>query len=165
MSVEAGKSLVRELAGILTPNSVIVCAGSDLRGDDGAGPAVAEALAGTIPWPVYNAQTAPESFVGKVAAAAPDVVVLVDATDFGAAGGDVSLIPAERIVGQGPFTHGPGLRMFLQALRALHSCRCFVLGIQPVSTEVGAPLSEPVRRAVRDVAAALHAAGAKLRPD
>jgi len=164
MSAECGKSLARELAGLLSPATVVVCVGSELHGDDGAALAVAESLAGELPWTVFNAATAPESFIGKIAAAAPDVVVLVDATDFGGSPGGVALIPAERIVGQGPSTHGPSPRMFLQALLAIHPCRCFVLGIQPLSTEVGAPLSEPVRQAVRDVAAAFRAAARKTSP-
>ncbi len=158
MSGEAGKSLVRELAGLLTPHAVIVCAGSDLRGDDGAGPAVAERLGGDLPWPVHDARTAPESFIGKVAAARPDVVVLIDATDFAGSPGDVALIPAERIVGQGPSTHGPAPQLFLRALLEIHPCRCVVLGIQPGCTDVGGPLSGPVQRAVEDVVEAIRAA-------
>ena len=154
------KSLARELAGLLTPHAVIVCAGSDLRGDDGAGSAVAERLGDDLPWPVHNTQTAPESFVGKVAAQKPDTVLLIDATDFAGSPGDVALIPAERIVGQGPSTHGPTPQLFLRALLAIHPCRCVVLGIQPGCTDVGGPLSEPVQRAVEDVVEAIRAAEA-----
>jgi len=139
----------RRLADVLEPSALVVCIGNELRGDDGAGVAVARELAGTLPWPVLDAATAPESFLGKIVDAKPGTVLLVDALHFGGSPGAVELLGPERLAGQSPSTHGPSPATFFQALLVMHPCRTWVLGIQPERVEVGAGLSEPVLATVR----------------
>jgi hydrogenase 3 maturation protease len=139
------------LAERLGRGSVVVGVGNELRGDDGAGAVVARELWETVPWPVIQAETAPESFLMKIVSLEPDSVVVVDAIHLGAEPGSVRLLTADQLTGQGPSTHGPAPLTFLDALRALHPCRQAVLGIQPQNSEFGAGLSEPVRRAVGSV--------------
>ncbi len=160
--------LAEHLAEALAPSSVIVCVGNELCGDDGAGVAVARGLTAPpgqgqpplppLPWEVFDTQTVPESFLVKIAQRRPDSVLLIDALDFGAAPGAVELISADSVGGQGPSTHGPAPVAFMEILRMLHPCRCWVLGIQPAQAEVGAGLSPPVERAVEMVVQALRAA-------
>ena len=152
----AGAGVADELSGLLTASSVLVCVGQALRGDDGAAPALAEAIDGTVCWPVFNAQTAPESFLGKIVAAQPEVVLVIDTLDVGAPAGSVRLFGPEQLTGIGPSTHGPAPLTFIEALRLMHPCRCRVLGIQPQCTELGAPLSAPVAAAVQRVAGVLR---------
>jgi len=127
---------------------VVVGVGNELRGDDGAGVAVARQLAGKVPWTVIDAQTAPESFLMEIVHHRPQTVVVVDALDFGREPGAIDLIEAGAVCGQGPSTHGPAPVAFFEALNMMHPCRCVVLGIQPKGANLGASLSEPVRRAV-----------------
>jgi hydrogenase 3 maturation protease len=105
---------------------------------------LARRLAGKVPWKVYNAQTAPESFLVKVADQRPETVILVDAMDFGGQAGEVQIFEAEQTEAYGPSTHGPGAGAFFRALRLVHPCRCLVLGVQPFGAKVGDHLSEPV---------------------
>ena len=156
--VNSLERLVEQLAAIVTRATAIVCAGNDLYGDDGAGPVVAGKLAGTVPWEVFDAQTAPESFLMRIAAGRPDVVILVDAVDFGASPGTVRLVAPESIANQGPSTHGPAPVAFLEALTLIHPCRTVVLGIQPGDAGLDKPLSEPVARAVEMVVEAFRRA-------
>ncbi len=134
----------------------IVCVGNELRGDDGAGVAIARELAGNVPWKVYDTQTVPESFLMKILQGKPECVLLIDALDFGAAPGAIEIFQADRIGGQGPSTHGPAPLAFLDVLQMLHPCRRAVLGIQPSRVEFGQSMSEPVKAAVRRIVEAFQ---------
>ncbi len=144
----SAEGFAARLANLLEPSSVIICVGDEMRGDDGAGPAVARQLVGTVPWLVVDAQNAPENFLMKVVNAEPRSVVLIDALHFGEAPGVVRLIDPKDVSGHGPSTHGPAPVTFLEALRAMLPCRQVVLGIQPGSSELGTAIGEPVREAV-----------------
>jgi len=152
----SAEGLAARLADLLGPSSVIICVGDEMRGDDGAGPAIARQLVGTVPWLVLDAQNAPENFLMKVVNAEPQSVVLVDALHFGETPGAVRLIDPEDVSGHGPSTHGPAPVTFLEALRAMRPCRQAVLGIQPGSSELGTAISEPVREAVHLVVRTLQ---------
>ncbi|MCK4275277.1 MAG: hydrogenase 3 maturation endopeptidase HyCI, partial [Phycisphaerae bacterium] len=144
---------------IVTSSIAVVCIGNDLRGDDGAGPAVADALIRARRPYVYDAGSAPESFLMKIAATAPDVVLVVDALHFGAKAGAVALIEPDDLGGQSPSTHGPSPIAFLRQLAMVHDCPSVILGIQPQSTKLGQPMSRPVSQAVQRVVEALAALG------
>ena len=142
---------------LLAPPAVIVCIGSELHGDDGAGVAVGRELAGQVPWFVIEASLAPESFVVKIADYRPNAVMVIDAVDFGAPPGSVALIDVDRIACVAAGTHGPSLLPFIEALQMMHRCEVIVLGIQPMTTRTGDGLSPPVGQAVSRVAAAFRA--------
>lgn len=139
--------LAERLCAWVTPATVILCIGSDLRGDDAAGLLVARQLAGTVPWEVIDAQTVPESYLGRIVQARPDCVLVVDALNFGAPAGTIEVVEPDEIAGQGPSTHGPALEVFLEALGMMCPCRCAVVGIQPRQVQFGAAVSPPVARA------------------
>ena len=155
----AADDLAPRLAPWLTPGTVIVCIGNELRGDDAAGPAVARLLAGRVPWTVVDAQTAPESYLGPIVEARPGCVLVIDALNFGAAPGTIEVVEPDRIAGCGPSTHGPAPLMFLEALAGMCPCRRAVVGIQPRRIEFGAEMSPPVARAVERLAEALRRLG------
>ena len=140
--------LAARLGAVMAVPTALVCVGNEMRGDDAVGPAVADRLAGRVPWNVYNTQTAPENFLMKIAAAGPKSVILVDAIAFDAAPGTIELFAPDDLSGQGPSTHGPAPLTFLEALAMLHPCRRAVLGIRPACTELGSPMSAPVVAAV-----------------
>lgn len=162
--ITSAEHLADHLAELVTPSTVVVCIGNDLCGDDGAGPAVARRLAGTVPWEVLDTQSVPESFLMKIVARKPESVVLVDALDFSAATGAVDLIEADRIGGQGPSTHGPAPLAFLEVLNMMHPCRRAVLGIQPGQTGPGLPISDEVTRGVRLVVEAFRLLAERISP-
>ncbi len=146
--IDTVEHLADHLAEFASGSMVIVCIGNTLAGDDAAGVEVGKKLSGQIPWKVFNTQTVPESFLMKIVELKPESVLLVDALDFGVAPGAVEVVSAEGITGQGPSTHGPAPLAFLELLGMMHPCRCAVLGIQPKSGDLDAPLSDPVAKAV-----------------
>jgi len=159
--IDTAEHLAEHLAEVMDAESVIVCVGNDLCGDDGAGVAVAEKLGDSLPWRVFNTQTVPESFLMKIVEVKPSAVVLVDALDFSAEPGAVELIETAEVTGQGPSTHGPAPLAFLDVIKLFHPCRQAVLGIQAESTEVGETISESVSRAVDMVVRAFQIVAGK----
>ena len=165
LPVHTVEELAQRLAEVMTPASVIVCIGNELVGDDGAGCAVAQQLAGTVPWPVFDAQNAPESFLMKIVNCKPDTLVLVDALELAAPPGTVAMLPSRKITGQGPSTHGPAPIAFLDAVRMMHPCRTVVLGIQPEAGVFGTGLSEVVSASVDLIVRAFRTLAQGAPPD
>ncbi len=156
--IHTAEHLAEHLAELLQEGTCLIGVGNDLCGDDGAGPAIARALDGKVPWAVLDTQSCPESYLMKIVKLAPPTVILIDALEMSAEPGTVDLVEAENITGQGPSTHGPAPLAFLDLLKMLHPCRQAVLGIQPARGEVGDEMSEPVLRAVGMVTSAFLAA-------
>lgn len=146
--VNTAEELAERLTQMVTSSTVIVCIGNDLCGDDGAGVEVGRRLAGSVPWPVFQAETVPESYVMKIVEHRPQSLVLVDAVELAAAPGSVRVLEADHVGGQGPSTHGPAPMAFFKLVQMMHPCRCVVVGIQPQSGGVDQPLAPAVRQAV-----------------
>jgi len=146
--VRSAEALAERLADVITASTVIVCVGHSLIGDDGAGCAVAEELNDTLPWPVFDAQTVPESYLMKIVNLKPESIILIDALEIGGEPGSVYLLPSRNLTGQSPSTHGPAPLMFLDVVQKMHPCRQLVLGIQPEAGVFGTGLSEAAQAAV-----------------
>ena len=58
---------------------VLLAIGNPLRGDDAVGPCLAARLQGKVAATIVDAGDVPENYVDVVAAARPQVIVLVDA--------------------------------------------------------------------------------------
>jgi hydrogenase 3 maturation protease len=140
--------------------------GQELRGDDAAGPAVVRALAGRLartdapaePGPtllILDAGPAPESQTGPLRRFAPDLVVLVDAARMGEPPGTVRWLPWQETVGLPGSTHTVPLSLLAQYLTTELACQVALLGIQPLDTEIGSPVSPPVQEAVDGIVTAL----------
>jgi len=136
---------------------VILTVGNRMMGDDGAGPLLASMLRRSPApgWQVVDGGSAPENVVHRVRALAPELVLVVDATDMELEPGEVRLIDdrfiAERFV---MTTHDLPVSFLIASLReSVADVR--LLGIQPSLVAFGFPMSAAVERAVADVHAAL----------
>jgi hydrogenase 3 maturation protease len=126
--------------------------GQKLRGDDGAGPAVARGLTAALAaFPhllVLDAGPAPESLTGTLRRFQPEVVLLVDAAHLGAPAGTVRWLTADQARGLTASSHTMPPTLLAEYLAAELGCAVALLGIQPQDMLFGAPLSPPVRRSV-----------------
>ena len=144
---------------------LVLGVGNRTRGDDGAGPCIAEQVAAlALPGVEVVVEAEPLALIEIMAG--HDVVVLVDAVAPQGDAGRVHVwdgdsLPrgrAMRAVG----SHGMGVRDALELAGALHSLpsRLTVVGVEGESFDVGAPLSEAVRgslgEAVQAVRDAVH---------
>lgn len=151
--------LARRLAG---RRFGVVGVGNALKGDDGAGPAVAAALAGA-PFPVVDATEVPENYGGWVAKRGLDVVVFVDAVAFGGSPGEWRLVAIEELLRSASNTHRLSLHFTIQYLREEWGGEAILVGIEPKSMRLGDGLSAEVDAAVKNIASALLAAASPGR--
>jgi hydrogenase 3 maturation protease len=136
---------------------VIIGVGSSLNCDDGAGPAVAEALISGLnnDFPenitVYNGCTAPENFTGEIKRFSPASLLIVDAADFSGIPGSIKLIGLKDISGATFSSHMLPVRIMADYLEKETGCKTTLLGIQPESVQYGDELSAPVAAAVEKI--------------
>lgn len=137
--------LQRKLAG---KRAVLLGIGNPMRGDDAFGPCLADRLQGRVAATIVDAGEVPENYVGVVRAAQPDIVVILDAADFGGVPGDAAIIAPDDL-GKATFsTHNAGLRLFLKFLQSEIPSEIVIIGVQPSSTAYGAPMSPAVEGSV-----------------
>ncbi|HVN31592.1 MAG TPA: hydrogenase 3 maturation endopeptidase HyCI [Thermoanaerobaculaceae bacterium] len=154
-----------ELAGRLTGTVVVVGVGNPLRGDDDAGCMLARRLRGAPGVTVFEAEEVPESFVGDIAAASPDSVVLVDAVDLGAEPGAISLLEKDQVARYSPTTHRLPLSLVMDVVQRRTGADVFLIGIQPADVAFGAALSPGVSASVELLAGLISQLPRPSSPD
>ena len=156
-SRDDASTLAELLASRLSGNVVVVGIGNPLRGDDVAGCLVAQALAGAPGVTVISAEEVPESYLGPVKAAHPDVVVLVDAVDLEAAPGSVAILEMEDLGSREASTHRAPLGLVAEFLRRETGADVFLRAIQPAHLGFGEPVSPEVEESATSLALLLRA--------
>lgn len=137
--------MIRLFGRTLSGRVLVAGVGRVDRFDDGAGPALARRLASIRAVHALDCGDRLEDFTGDIARLRPDVVVVADAVDLGAAPGSTALLDADRLPADAD-THGGSLRTAMEYLRLRTRAEVFMLAIQParvadgvgLSTEVGA---------------------------
>lgn len=128
--------------------------GSPLRKDDGFGPLVVSELKrlGFNKYPLLDAGTTPENYTGKIIALNPELLLIVDAADFGAKPGEAALFEPDQILLKGFSTHDLSLKTFAAYLKErLPQLRIVVLGVQPLAVGFGEGISLPVKKTLDQV--------------
>lgn len=135
----------------------VVGIGQELHGDDGAGPAVVALLAeraasGSEAVLLIDAGVAPENVLGSVVRHRPDIVLFIDAADFGGLPGSICALEADDCEGFGGSCHSLPLSVLADFLRAQSDAQILIAGIQPQQTTFGASLSSPVAASCAELA-------------
>ncbi len=131
-------------------NGVVFTVGNSLRGDDGAGPLLAELLEATPAegWTLVDGEASPENHTHRVRALTPDRVLIVDAAQMELAPGEVRLLDEDCVAEHFLVTtHAIPLNFLIASLRETVPEIIF-LGIQPKDTGFCNPLTPAVRTAV-----------------
>ena len=144
------------LKGLAGGKVVVVGIGNTLRADDGAGSLVAERLRERYPDVVFDAAQAPENYLAPIRRADPDVVVLVDAADFGGSPGEVRAATAEDVEGLMMGTHAAPLSMFMRVLKDETGADVRLLAVQAATTTLGADMTREVTDAVENLVSQLE---------
>jgi hydrogenase maturation protease len=138
--------------------ALVIGVGNELRGDDGAGIAVARRLRETADLDVRELQGDPTALLDAWQDRA--AVVLVDTMRSGARPGtirriDASEAPLPACLGGSTSTHAIGLRDALELARTVGRLpsRVVVYAIEGRRFEAGAPMSHAVRSGVDELAA------------
>ena len=153
MNAESARELASRLAG---KRFGVVGVGNELKGDDGAGPAVVALLgASGAPFPAVNAAEVPENYGGWPERQGLEAVVFVDAVVFDGAPGDWRIVPIEDLMRSASNTHRLSLHFAIQYLREVWRGEAILVGIRPKSMKLGEPLSPEVNEASRELRDAL----------
>ena len=141
---------------IKTLRIVLLGVGNELQGDDAAGLLVIRAIERRLDSNpavlILEGGVAPENFTANIRRFCPDVVIFLDAADMGAEPGTVQLIPLDRVDGFSASSHIQPLSVLSEFIIAEMGCRVEILGIQAQTMEMGAGVSEMVRKAAFQVA-------------
>ena len=140
-----------QLKEVVSPDTLILTIGNTLKGDDAAGPVIAEKLKTIFPDHIIDAGTTPENYIQPVINKNPKLLLIVDAINFDAEPGSIKIFPPEKIKSMAVSTHAPSPQLFLDVIKSSISPRIYFLAIQPEQTELGAPLSKPIQQAIKSI--------------
>jgi hydrogenase 3 maturation protease len=140
--------------------TVVVGVGNEMKGDDGIGIRIAKQLQSDglqgkdiliIPAEV------PENYIQPIINHRPELLILVDASDFRGKPGEIRSIKDDEISKIFTNTHSIPLVLFLEAIKKQSpKVKTIFIGIQPKSNAFGKPLSQEVRDAGRKAGEAIR---------
>lgn len=129
--------------------------GNRLRGDDAVGSLLVEKLQGRVNVPLIDASDVPENYLGPIEAADADLVLIIDAADFGGQPGDLTLADMEHLKDVAMSTHNASLNLLFLAIPIERRPQALLVGIQPASMEAGRGSSEAVEKTMIELEAVL----------
>lgn len=134
----------------------IIGIGAELKGDDAVGVLAARRLKNNLTsadnFLVLEGGTLPENITSPLRRFAPELLILIDAADFGGVPGEIKWIDARQIGGASFSTHSMPLSLLADYLTNEIGCAVMILGIQPKSLEFDVPLSSECERAANEIA-------------
>ena len=122
--------------------------GNPMRGDDSAGLELLDLVrvSGFFPGACFlPAGTNPENFLEQIVSAEPDLVVFMDACDFGGRAGEVRWLGNDEIETAGISTHAYSITLVEKYLNLERNTECRYLAIQPGSLGEETGLSPEIR--------------------
>jgi len=135
---------------------IVLCIGNDMRGDDAAGPIVAEKLNQKIlscpekysDIKVVNAGTVPENYTGLIRSESPSHIIFVDAVEMGQNPGSLRLVYEDEIANYSISTHAMPLSFMIKYLKSFSDAEVILIGIQPKSLEMFEKVSEELKEGI-----------------
>ncbi len=136
------KEIFAPLKGLKDKSILFVGIGNALKSDDAVGIFICRNIKETAHKKVLIVESGIEKFVGKINSLAPDILILVDCTDFGEEPGFVKLVPVAEILDHTLHTHTISVRRISE----FFEMPTFILGIQPQRVGFGEIISKPVQK-------------------
>ncbi len=131
---------------------VAVCGiGNRIRGDDGIGPEVIDALKSDTKDKnvlLLDCESNPENFLGELQAFSPEKVIMIDAVEFGKPPGSIDMVDIHTIKKQAMSTYKLPLSLFIDYLQTRMKFKLLFIGVQPKQTGLDAMMSQECRNAV-----------------
>nr|WP_148233439.1 hydrogenase maturation peptidase HycI [Pyrococcus sp. NA2] len=129
---------------------VICCIGNELQGDDAFGILVYRKLKDVVKEEavILNCGTVPENYLGKIVDLKPDLVIFVDAVDFGGKPGEIIMADPEETMGEAMSTHNLPLKVLTNFIKKNTNAKVILIGCQPKDIGLFMEVSKEVREAV-----------------
>lgn len=128
-----------------------------LKKDDGVGVYVAERIKPDSRVSILVVEMGIENYIGKINALAPDILIIIDACDFGKDPGFLSLAKASEFMEITTNTHNISLRK----LSELFVMPVYILGIQPADIGFGEGMCNEVIKAANRIVELINEANIK----
>ncbi len=135
-------------------NILFAGVGNVLKKDDGVGVYIAERIKTGSRVSSLAVEMGIENYIGKINALAPDVLIIIDACDFGKDPGFISLAKASELMEVTTNTHNISLRK----LSELFIMPVYILGIQPADIGFGEGMCSEVTEAANRIAELINQA-------
>lgn len=117
--------------------------GNRLKSDDAIGIYICEKLQNNT----LIVESGIEKFIGKINKLNPDILILVDCTEFGQEAGFADLVNTKEIQDETFNTH----TISLKRVAEFFPMQTYLLGIQPENIDFGEQLSDSVKRAADQI--------------
>jgi hydrogenase 3 maturation protease len=132
---------------------ILIGVGNSLRGDDAVGLTVIEKFESLKPSKTITikAETAPEAYLAKVTDYKPSHVMFIDAANLGSFPGDAKLISVNHVLGASLSTHTLPLTLFINYLQTELDTKIMLLGIQPLTIELGSKMTPIVMESAQKI--------------
>jgi hydrogenase 3 maturation protease len=130
---------------------VIIGIGNRLRRDDGIGSIIAEKLKEKIKREnlfIIDAENTPENYIGKIKKVSPELLLIIDAVDFGSYPGDFRIFKINEIRETTISTHNFSISLLKKFIKA---DEIYLLGIQPGNISLGENLTDKVKKTVEKI--------------
>jgi hydrogenase 3 maturation protease len=144
--------ICEQLKKIRGRNTLVIGIGNTLKADDGAGCIVCQQLKDTFSERVIDAGTVPENYIGPIIEKRPEVLLVIDAIDFGGSPGQINIFTPDELSSVAISTHTLSPRLFVDVICKSIPVEVWFVGIQPGQTALGEGLSAEVEKAVGVVA-------------
>jgi len=116
--------------------------GNVLKSDDGVGVYIVQGISENDKIKALVAGVSIENYIGKINRLPHDILILVDALDFGKQPGYFNMMTPDEIMDYTPMTHN----LSISKLHVFFKSPVLILGIQPLSVSFGEGISEPVKK-------------------
>jgi hydrogenase 3 maturation protease len=144
------EQLFEQLNKLSGSKTVIVGIGNTLKGDDGVGPLVCQQLQNAkVCAGLIDAGTVPENYIQPIIKKTPQNLIIIDAIDFGALPGKMSIFKPEQLNSSVFSTHTLSPRLFIDLIHQEIDVDVYIVGVQPAQTQLGQPVSAQVNKAVQ----------------
>ncbi len=157
--MDLAEDLASEVLQARADTVLVVGVGDEEHGDDGVGPLVVQLVekavgqdSSSCAFKTLDAGRAPELETWRIRELDPDLVLFIDAVDFGCAAGDVALLKPEQLRASGFDTHRAPLRLTMQYVESELGAKCRLIAIQPRDVRLGSEMCAEVRSAAESVA-------------
>lgn len=126
-----------------TKTTLFVGIGNGLKSDDAIGIYICKNIRQTNKIKTLIVESGIEKFVGKINSIAPEVLILVDCTDFNKDPGFIDFLPIKQIQDFTVNTH----TISVKRISEFFKMKTYLLGIQPKNVKFGEEFSDKVLNA------------------
>ncbi|MFO8235809.1 MAG: hydrogenase maturation protease [Bacteroidales bacterium] len=128
-------------------NILVTGVGNVLKQDDGIGVYISNNLKNAENIKVLTVEVSIENYIGKINEIKPDILVIIDAMNFGKQPGHWDILPIDKIKGYTTNTHN----ITLDKVAELFHSEVYLLGIQPKHIHFGEDLSTEVLSGAQEI--------------